>query len=32
LLAVVEPLFHVEDFHVVQDDAYFQSLTLRALA
>ena len=32
LLAAVEPLFGVEDFHVVEDDRYFQALTLRALA
>jgi SAM-dependent methyltransferase len=32
LLAAVEPLFGVEDFHVVQDDRYFQALTLRARA
>jgi SAM-dependent methyltransferase len=32
LLAAVEPLFSVEDFHVIEDDRYFQALTLRALA
>jgi SAM-dependent methyltransferase len=32
LLAAVEPYFRVEDFHVVEDDRYFQALTLRALA
>ena len=32
LLAVVEPHFLVEDFHVVEDHAYFQSLTLRVRA
>jgi SAM-dependent methyltransferase len=30
LLAHVERLFSVEEFHVVQDDGYFQALTLRA--
>jgi SAM-dependent methyltransferase len=32
LLAAVETLFRVEDFHVVEDDRYFQALTLRSLA
>src|SRR6188768_2108378 len=32
LLAQVEPLFCVEDFHVVEDNSYFQAFTLRALA
>ena len=32
LLAEVEPLFCVEEFHVVEDNSYFQALTLRALA
>jgi SAM-dependent methyltransferase len=32
LLAGVEPHFGVEDFHVVEEDRYFQALTLRALA
>jgi hypothetical protein len=32
LLAAVEPHFLVEDFHVVEEDLYFQALTLRALA
>jgi SAM-dependent methyltransferase len=32
VLAAVEPHFHVEDFHVVEDDGHFQALTLRALA
>jgi|SRR6185369_7092823 len=32
LLAQVEPVFSVEEFHVVQDDGYFQALTLRAFA
>jgi SAM-dependent methyltransferase len=32
LLAQVQPFFGVEDFHVVEEDRYFQSLTLRALA
>ena len=32
LLAQVEPLFAVEDFHIIEDDGYFQALTLRALA
>jgi SAM-dependent methyltransferase len=32
LLAEVEPLFRVEDFHVVEDDRYFQAFTLRSLA
>jgi SAM-dependent methyltransferase len=32
LLAAAEPHFHVEDFHVVEDDCYFQALTLRAVA
>jgi SAM-dependent methyltransferase len=31
LLAEVTQLFHVEDFHVVEEDRYFQALTLRAL-
>jgi SAM-dependent methyltransferase len=31
LLAVVEPLFEIEDFHVVEDDRHFQALTLRTL-
>jgi len=30
LLAVVERHFAVEDFHIVEDDRYFQALTLRA--
>lgn len=32
LLAAVEPYFHVEDFRVVEEDRYFQALSLRALA
>jgi SAM-dependent methyltransferase len=32
LLAAVEPNFRVEEFHVVEDDDYFQALTLRAVA
>jgi SAM-dependent methyltransferase len=32
MLAAAEPLFQVEDFHVVEEDCYFQALTLRALA
>jgi hypothetical protein len=32
VLAAVEPHFRVEDFHIIQDDRYFQALTLRALA
>jgi SAM-dependent methyltransferase len=32
LLAEVEKLFRVEDFHVVEDDRHFQALTLRSLA
>lgn len=31
LLAAVEPLYGVQDFHVVKDYRHFQSLTLRAL-
>jgi SAM-dependent methyltransferase len=31
LLAAVEPLFGVEDFHVVEDDRHFQALTLKAI-
>jgi SAM-dependent methyltransferase len=32
LLAAVEPHFRVEDFHIIEEDRYFQALTLRALA
>jgi SAM-dependent methyltransferase len=31
MLAAIAPHFHVEDFHVLNDDRYFQALTLRAL-
>jgi SAM-dependent methyltransferase len=32
LLTAVGPFFHVEDFHIVEEDRRFQALTLRALA